>query len=789
MEIQQYLFSFLEEINKTAADSAKEIERLIYEDPKGTVIRARLFLEEIIKDIFRREEYNYDYFKDLNERIIYLTREGIFEKEIQQVIYEIRKTGNKAVHDATFEVDILLALKIFKMMYKLGSWYTEVYSMDIVVPTYRDPKPMKQSLDPNEIQSIIDEAIQGKLNQYLNLSKAENKEQQDNELENEFETDKSVVEDKSNPDEEKEVKVTTNQTDDYFEMDLPEGRSYLLRELKRLQESSQEAVENANSFSSFKNYMHVERDIQKDFEEILEKTSVTERPELILLSGSVGDGKSHLLAYFNEKAPEKLSKYTILNDATESFSPNKNAIETLSELLDEFSDEKIETSKSKIILAINLGVLHNFLTATHEDKTFNKLKIFVEESELFTQKVTTKYSSESFHLIGFSDYQSYELTEQGPTSSFYSGIFSKVFSDDANNPFYKAYENDLERNVKGIIHENFEFLMNEDVQYEIIQLVIQGIVKNKLVISSRAFYNFIADLIIPESYSEILDFEWNDFEKLNQTVPYLLFKRKERSVILKTMSNLDPIHIRSDAIDQIIIEINTLSDWNTIIKKYTEHSIAKGWLEPLTDQEEIIEFSTVEVSQALIRLAYLTNPSFAKDIIPTSYKNYMSHLYSFNKVSKKQIENFYKEVIQTIYKWRGSPKNGYVYINKPNERYRIAQQLNLTPSMDHLSPHKKDVLTSFKTTLTLVFLGKNNDERVQLDVDYPLYRLLSDVQKGYCPNKKDEEDAIKFVEFLDQIMKFGNQNEELLIHIPVENKLYKLTKGFFGGYVFEKGHV
>ena len=63
---------------------------------------------------------------------------------------------------------------------------------------------------------------------------------------------------------------------------------------------------------------------------------------MILLCGSVGDGKSHLLAYLKEKKGNLIDHYKIFNDATESFSPDKNAMETLEDVLKGFSDEHIE---------------------------------------------------------------------------------------------------------------------------------------------------------------------------------------------------------------------------------------------------------------------------------------------------------------------------------------------------------------------------------------------------------------------------------------------------------------
>ena len=80
-----------------------------------------------------------------------------------------------------------------------------------------------------------------------------------------------------------------------------------------------------------------------------------------MLSGSVGDGKSHLLSYMKYKHPDLMENFSIHNDATESFDPNLTAIETLNKVLEPFSDENINESNEKLILAINLGILSNLM--------------------------------------------------------------------------------------------------------------------------------------------------------------------------------------------------------------------------------------------------------------------------------------------------------------------------------------------------------------------------------------------------------------------------------------------
>ena len=56
----------------------------------------------------------------------------------------------------------------------------------------------------------------------------------------------------------------------------------LIDELKKLKESSKEAVENITSFSEFKNYMHVKRNVQDELFNIIEKSSKSNSSKLIL---------------------------------------------------------------------------------------------------------------------------------------------------------------------------------------------------------------------------------------------------------------------------------------------------------------------------------------------------------------------------------------------------------------------------------------------------------------------------------------------------------------------------
>ncbi|QWG26935.1 DNA phosphorothioation-dependent restriction protein DptF [Bacillus mycoides] len=753
MSEEKYFLSFIEHINQVAAVNAKKMEELIYEDPASAIVKARLFAEAILNEVFAQEDIKVPYISSLYDKISYLAKEGYITAEVQRDFDTVRFTGNKAAHDGSFN-DITAAFKLHRVMHNIAVWLYEVYSPEqLKIPAYEHPRPVQSN------ETDIQELVKAQVMQLIGVTNKE-----------EAKKETPIIEDLA------EESVLCK--------DLPERASYLFRELKRLQDSSQEAIENANAFSQFKKYMHVERKIQTDLERILIQNKEVDSSSLVLLCGSVGDGKSHLLAYLKENKPELLEGYRIFNDATESFSPNKNAMETLEEILQDFSDQSIGQSNKKVILAINMGVLHNFITLDHQEFTYTALNKFVDGSGLFSSSITTCYGEDHFDLISFGDYHSYELTEKGPQSTFFLTLLNKIFNKEEENPFYLAYQEDAKNNIRTMVHENYKFIQEPYVQKQIVSLIIQALVKFKLVISARAFLNFVADIIIPDRLEviEVL----SEFEVLEQAVPNLMFKRKERSPILKTLHELDPVHIRSSYIDQIIIDLSTLNEWDTVLNRCITSDQGRGWLDPFIGEEKVDGPSFIGFSETVIRITYLTNEDFSQKIEDETYHKYVKKLFDFNSGNKKEIKFFYEEIKDALFKWKGSPKKGYIYLNKPSDKYRLAQQLNLKPSIDHLKFNQNDVLDSFKASLLLAYHDGDIKNTIELDIDYQLYNLLVKVCQGYCPNKKDEEDAIKFTEFVEKIMKFGEKENELLIHFPNDSRFYKLNRDDFGAFVFER---
>ncbi|AOM83532.1 DNA phosphorothioation-dependent restriction protein DptF [Salisediminibacterium beveridgei] len=763
------LFYFLKNIEEELYNLASKMEDRLFDDPKASCMYARSLLESILENVLKNEQKLDVLSQPLVEKIKFINMEGYLPKSDPKVfnsMYIIRKTGNKAIHDKDFS-SIEDAIKLYRESFVVASWFAEVYGDgSIQIPKYREPLKSRQEFIPkDQLESVLNELLKEKQVNFMmpDSNKSEIKQNEDN-----LETEKNTL----------------------IKEDLPTGKSYLLRELRRLQESSMEAVESPEEFSKFKQYMHVDRKIQSDIEAIIKEESESNKSSLIILSGSVGDGKSHLLSYFKENLPE-ISNFKIYNDATESYDRKKTAVETLTEELISFSDQHLDKNNEKMIIAMNLGILNKFLEADHGEYSYFKLKEFIEKSKVFERDHSPYFSEKPYSIVTFSEYPPFELSENGAQSEFFQGILNRIFVESDSNPFYEAFKLDVNehKGFKGILHYNYQYLMNSQVQYVVVQSMIRAILMKKIVVSTRAVFNFIANIIIPEGYDEELEFGWSDGDFFENSFPNLMFNRKNRSIMLDAMAEIDPIHYRNKDIDNIILDINTKEDRKKVVDEHLSNNdyfpLYQKIFETDSQGANSSLLSNTQLSKMLIRVSFLTNSEFYKNLIPDSYISFLRNLYSFNKRNTEEIRKFSMIVYSAMMKWRGTPKNNYIYI-KDYFEFKVAQKLNINASADHLKAVQGDLLRSFDLIIRVGFTEKHSKKTIYLDIDYYLYQLLLAVEKGYQQNYKDMEDAINFIEFIDRIISCSNNEEELLIHMPKEKKIYRLEYSDLSGYTFDR---
>lgn len=759
------IFDCLQELEPELVKIANSIEDIFFDDPHGVLVKARLFTEKMTKKVAEFENLPHLLSSRQVDRVQYLDQERILTKEIARAFDTIRTIGNKASHES-LQADFELAFKVHKNLYKISAWFLELYGPhDIEIPEYQSPIPKRdEGINKEEINKMLESIVS---KQFTAVS------QQLAALIQEKRDQIEPTDEASGP------SSTGEKADDKTDVNGFEGKqlhgSYLLYELSKLKESSQEAVEGSDSFSQFKKYLHVERLIQRDLMTALEDAKESSTSQLILLCGSVGDGKSHLLAYMNEEHPELMEGYQIHNDATESFDPYKNSLDTLAEVLKGFSDDHIEHSNEKLILAINLGVLHNFLESDYAKKHFTKLSSFIEKSRIFESDYLSENIQDThFKLISFSDYHPYELTKDGPKSDYFVQLLEKIVQDDPGNPFHTAYEKDMENGLNTPFMYNYRLLKRETVRKLVSHLLIKASVQYKQIISTRAFLNFIHDIIVPSNI------ETNSIiEELEAFLPNLIFDSPDRSPLLSVLSKLDPVHFRSKKIDEVLMQLNNTNNIVDVFQEHLELDEQEEWIEQLSDLGafyELTNSSKQVLNSTLIRFAYFLGKNFQDDFRQQTYEKYMDYLYKYNVGDVKGLRPLFKEVKEAVFNWKGKPKKNkeYIFLEETSKDMNIAQSLNIRPYVNHLNTQESDILYRFKNVIKIGFQDENKTEQAFLEIDFPLYQKILKVLNGYRPNKKDKEDAIQFIEFIDKLLKLSKKEDELMIYDHTEDLLFKL---------------
>lgn len=586
----------------------------------------------------------------------------------------------------------------------------------------------------------------------------------------------------------------------------------LIDELKKLKESSKEAVENITSFSEFKNYMHVKRNVQDELFNIIEKSSKSDSSKLILVCGGVGDGKSHIISYFKNNYLDMMSEFEIHNDATESFEPGKTSIDTLNDVLKDFNDDNILHSNKKLILAINLGALSNFIDSKYQEN-FKNLKQYVEDKKILDVDISdNSYEEESnFQFINFSDYHIYSLTEEKAKSQYVEDIINKIVQDDERNIFKNSYKSNCQNcdiNYKCPIKINYEMLMKESVKEKLIDVLIECVVKDKLIVSTRSLLNFIYDFIVNTELDNKNNEElkvYIDKISCEQFIKCIfvsnLFEHRELSQILNSLNKIDPINSISEDLDNIIIKLNITEDIAGVFNSYLNID-GNNYLESLMSKNDVIEDEKMKLKtkteqnyliDSLINMFIRLNIFIPRENLNLNdkiYLEYMKNLYYWNIGDIDNIENLYSDVKVAIYNWNGEALDGRINISvgKNQMRYKISQKLNLEADLSNIKVNESEELLKFNPSLIIGYESEENGINYKIDIDFNLYELLMRIKNGYRPNKNDKYNYINFVEFINKIQKLGSQNKEIYIEdkqgLGVSN--YKLVyKQAFGRFEFK----
>ena len=548
-----------------------------------------------------------------------------------------------------------------------------------------------------------------------------------------------------------------------------------VEELSKLRKLSIESVENTDSFTSFKKYLHVVRPVEDELRLLLKRVNEENKKCLVMLCGSAGDGKSHLMSYLRHVDSEDLlNSFEVYNDATESSAPTMTSIDTLSEKLAPFSDVNSSNDDGyKMILAINLGTLNNFIDS-EKGKSFSNLKKYVETNEIFSsyaQQYTYQENS-VFQHVSFADYQVFTLKEDGVGTDFLVTLIGKVFLPDDENPFYQAYKKNDNCTLcqRCPVRHNFEFLSHPEHQNVVIRKIIETVIKDKAIVSTRDILNLLYDIMVhPE-------FDFNTMcanatsevkyitKYIQYTTPMLVYEFNDISPLINSIRQHDLLKERQEEMDISTTRFHSLENIYETFSEATEN----------TSYERLNEITRIAVlggiKPELKKLVYrfiIRTKEFKGDYELSQYQQrfaeYIKYLYYQNSGQEKQLKKLYESTKKAIMSWDGQFDSDSVCIDDSNESFWVTEQLMLQPSIFKPKSVNEEEIQRFSTNIRIRLKKKDGSdlETAEIDMDYALFEMIADMREGYRPTVQDKNRHTDFVSFVHRLIEFGNKGTRI----------------------------
>lgn len=547
-----------------------------------------------------------------------------------------------------------------------------------------------------------------------------------------------------------------------------------INQLKRLRKSAPESIDNANFLDPFKTYLHVENEVERDLRTLLQCVNTKQCKCLVLLCGSAGDGKSHLVAYLKFADPENLlDGYILYNDATESDAPTQSALERMAEKLAPFNDANYDNpDHTKMIIAINLGTLNNFIES-EQGKSFSKLKKYIETNGILSgyTRENTYQSGNLFQHVSFSDYQVFTLTKNGVSTVFLEKLLEKVFGQYADNPFYQAFSSNSSCTHcrQCPVRHNYKFLSNPTYQKKIINRIVEIVIKEKAIVSTREVLNLLYDLIVHPEFDPATFFNINDTVFLQNylrfTTPMLLDEYGD-SDLIQAMQKYDVLKKRREEMDLDIARFHSMENVEEIFLDASSET-------PYADICKIANISVLGASKPelkkityrfISRLRYMKEDPWT-DPMQEHYYKYISYLYYQNSGQIQGLEELYDNVECAVMGWRGQFDSEKICIDDSNEHYWVLENLKLQFAPPEGICSCQDEIMRFAPVLNVRMAkdGSSDTETAEISLDYALFEMICLIQEGYRPTVQDKNHHTDFVSFVNRVIEFGSKTSRIFL--------------------------
>jgi len=490
-----------------------------------------------------------------------------------------------------------------------------------------------------------------------------------------------------------------------------------------------------------KEYLFITTNIERAFKEAL--IDATE-DDIIFLCGSSGDGKSEILTRYCEMAMFK-DRYAFHLDATHSFSPTSNAIQTLDKL---FEDNR--SSDKTLVVGINVGMLGNYAEegAEQHNDIKSSIKSFLDDS----------VHHKNHQFLDFEQFPKFVLRQEGYTAEFVKALFQKLTAPNHNIiRDHFEHEKMLLNVADKQLCANYELLSNEAVQSSVIELLFKARLVKDQFLTARALLDFIFHLLAGPGYLFDNLFTGSDNELASKIVDF------------------DPANIRTQHIDKFILS-RSLGLPDHDFEVFVEALSLNGFTKGLKPESYLRLFYLLKNAEFANNYHYSFSDDFQQELIKKYSEVWHLHChFDGTDEHKLALRQYYKDVaIAAIHKYnnRNAPMlgKGEFFISEHNG-FQLAADLELKAHVPRIVEDKETKTSHFNTYFKV---GKRV---VKLPTNINLMSLMLRIVEGYRPNKHDKNTVVLLDDLVEQIAEVANGASTL--HILNKNSRFKIANDDF----------
>ena len=580
--------------------------------------------------------------------------------------------------------------------------------------------------------------------------------------------------------------------------------------MEKLKSSSSSSVAN-EEFSAFNYYMHTPSKMDDMLANII--TEAGKYPKsLVLVCGNSGDGKSHLIARLKEQNIID-DKFEVYIDATSADKKGMKANDKLREKLLLLSDEKLsEGNEVRLIIAINLGILNDFLK--NYENEFSVIKKYVDEQGLFDSIPAWKYAlmnnngevSDNCFIghVDFTSFHRYEITPEGLNLEFINGLLDKIVADDCDNEMRTTFESNCKQCAKRFncpVFWNYgKLVSSEKYRKYVVDALAATIIRHNIAPSVREINNFFYEIIVGNTFDEGM-INSNSISRLthfvNNLTTNLLFEGSDG--LLAYVAEQDVLNDPDRRYDKNLITLNLKPSFEKWLKEEA-CSYADEFGQIMTDivycqsnYARDYRMNEHMIKRDLFKY-FLRLKDIDADRTNSVYERYLKYLYAYNIGDEQKCKELINLIKDSIYVWNGrlgeesgSTIKNAVILGKGTDRYYLYKNADVQFQVNKkiVKLDATESLPNFSASLRFNFALKDKpNEVISLDVDYELFELLTEIGNGYVPTDNDRKHNVNFDAFVRTIL--SKTDSDLYIYSRYEaGKTYRIAKDEFGGYVFE----